>query len=70
MRNQDCEVGSTPAPRSLQTFCAAALPEHVPALQEMERALDREFDYLLEARNLALLRERVLPAYAAGRRAW
>jgi hypothetical protein len=51
---------------TLKRFCALAQPQHLPALDEIERQFLTEFDYRKEADNLRAVRENVLPKW--GRR--
>lgn len=38
--------------KTIKTFCAMALPQHVQPLEETEKQFMTEFDYALEANNL------------------
>ena len=38
--------------RTIKYFCQLAQPEHVKALEEIEKQFASEFDYRLEAENL------------------
>ena len=45
---------------TIKRFCALAMPQHVPPMEEIERQFLTEFDYRLEAQNLAEVRANVL----------
>jgi aarF domain-containing kinase len=51
---------------TLKRFCALAQPQHLPALDEIERQFLTEFDYRKEADNLRTVRANILPKW--GRR--
>ena len=49
--------------RTLKLFCQFAMPQHVSAFEEVEKNFDSEFNYLLEALNLAEVRASILPRW-------
>ena len=52
--------------RTMTLFCEVAQPVHVPALQEVEKQFQTEFDYRQEARQLAQVRENLERAGLCG----
>ena len=46
--------------KTIITFCSLAMPQHVPPMEEIQKQFLTEFDYTLEAANLAEVRENVL----------
>ena len=44
-------------------FCQLAMPQHVSPLQEIEKQFLTEFDYVLEAQNLRLVHNNVMPKW-------
>lgn len=49
--------------RTLKAFCQFAMPQHLSAFEEVEKNFDSEFNYLLEALNLAEVRASILPRW-------
>jgi len=49
--------------RTCIDFCKLAMPQHVPALEEIERQFLTEFDYRAEAENLEDVRSTVMPVW-------
>lgn len=52
--------------RTVQAFAQIAQPVHVPALREIEKQFQTEFDYRLEAEHLLVVRENLIRAGLAG----
>jgi aarF domain-containing kinase len=50
--------------RTLRSFCRLALPQHVPAFNEIERQFLTEFDYSREAQNLVNIYRIVMPEWS------
>jgi aarF domain-containing kinase len=51
--------------KTIKTFCSLAMPQHVSALEEIERAFLTEFNYIKEATCLNKVRDNVLPKYGS-----
>jgi aarF domain-containing kinase len=49
--------------KTIKSFCSLAMPQHVSALEEIERAFLTEFDYVKEATYLNKVRNNVMPRY-------
>eukprot|EP00970_Alexandrium_tamarense_P004410 scaffold749_cov193-Alexandrium_tamarense.AAC.10 len=52
--------------RTIKMFCEVAQPVHVPPLIEIEKQFMTEFDYELEAKQLAKVRKNMMAANIAG----
>jgi aarF domain-containing kinase len=52
--------------RTLKGFCKLAMPQHVPAFDEIEKQFATEFDYRAEANNLQVIGDAIRPRW--GRR--
>jgi len=51
--------------KTIKNFCSLAMPQHVSALEEIERAFLTEFDYIKEATCLNKVRNNVLPKFGS-----
>ena len=49
--------------RTIKTFCEMAMPQHVPAFDEIEKQFCSEFDYRKEGENLELIRNAITPKW-------
>lgn len=49
--------------KTQQNLCRFAAPVHLPALSEIEKQFKTEFDYRLEAENLDLIRNNIMPVF-------
>eukprot|EP00388_Colpodella_angusta_P005422 GDKJ01016768.1.p1 GENE.GDKJ01016768.1~~GDKJ01016768.1.p1 ORF type:complete len:549 (-),score=109.02 GDKJ01016768.1:74-1720(-) len=49
--------------KTIIAFCGLAQPAHLPFLYEIERQFLTEFDYVREAENLELIRNKIIPVY-------
>ena len=56
--------------KTIISFCQLAMPQHVPPMQEIEKQFLTEFDYKLEAANLAEVRGNILGARDRAGRRW
>ncbi len=56
--------------KTIISFCKLAMPQHVPPMREIEKQFLTEFDYTLEAANLAEVRANVLGAQDRSGRRW
>ena len=56
--------------KTIISFCKLAMLQHVPPMQEIEKQFLTEFDYRLEAANLAEVRANVLGARDTSGRRW
>ncbi|KAG8469557.1 hypothetical protein KFE25_006012 [Diacronema lutheri] len=52
---------------TVKRFCQLAMPQHVSALDEVEAQFFSEFDYVLEARNMARVHANLMPTRWARR---
>ena len=52
--------------RTIKAFASLAQPVHVPALAEIEKQFQTEFDYRQEAQNMATVRENLVKAGLCG----
>lgn len=50
---------------TIKTFCEMAMPQHVPAFDEIEKQFCSEFDYRKEGENLELIRNAITPKWGA-----
>jgi aarF domain-containing kinase len=51
--------------KTMKSFCQLAMPQHVPAFDEIEKQFCTEFDYREEAKNLSTIRQVQYP-HASG----
>jgi len=51
--------------KTIKSFCSLAMPQHVSALEEIERAFLTEFDYVREATYLNSVRNNIMPRYGS-----
>lgn len=51
--------------KTIKSFCSLAMPQHVSALEEIERAFLTEFDYVREATYLNAVRNNIMPKYGS-----
>lgn len=51
---------------TVKTFCAFAMPQHLPPLNEIEKQFMSEFDYRREAENNNLIRKNMLEKHSLG----
>ena len=49
--------------KTLKSFCELAMPQHVSAFDEIEKQFLTEFDYVLEAKNLSLIHDAIMPTW-------
>jgi aarF domain-containing kinase len=49
--------------QTLKMFCAIAMPQHLTALDEIERQFCTEFDYTFESKNCNTIRKNMLPKW-------
>ena len=51
--------------RTLKSFCRLAMPQHVTAMDEIEKQFLTEFDYTAEAKSLEVVRTNVMVCYSS-----
>jgi aarF domain-containing kinase len=49
--------------KTMKAFCTLAMPQHVSPLDEIEKQFLTEFDYKLEAKNLRLVHDNIMPKW-------
>lgn len=49
--------------KTIKDFCSFAMPQHVPAMKEIEEQFKTEFDYMGEAHNLIEVHDNVIPLF-------
>lgn len=49
--------------QTIKSFCRLAMPQHVTAMDEIEKQFCTEFDYTAEAENLRFMREAIMPTW-------